>query len=102
MTVTLTPEIEARFRTYAEDMDFDPDQLATDLLTSAFEEAEAELKETMEGLDRSAEGFAAGRWITGEELDRRLSAKIEAARARSNGSSNSVHNTERSAELMQA
>lgn len=82
-------------------MDFDPEQLATDLLTYAFKEAEAELKETMEGLDRSAEDFAAGRWITGEKLDRRVGAKIEAARAQLNGPPNGVYNSERSAEMTQ-
>lgn len=94
MTVTLTPDIETRFRTYAEDLDLDPEQLAANLLTRAFEEAEAELKETMDGLDRSAEDFAAGRWITSEELDRRLEAKMKAAHARLNGS----HSSERSLE----
>lgn len=86
MTVTLSPEIEARFRTYAENMGYDPDQLANAFLTRDLEEAEAELQETMEGLDRSAEDFAAGRWITGEELDRQLEALAVAARARRNGS----------------
>ena len=95
MTVTLTPDIETRFRNYAEDLALDPEQLAASLLTRAFEEAEAELKDTMDGLDRSAEDFAAGRWITFEELDRRLSAKLDAARARLNGS----HSSERSPEL---
>ncbi len=102
MTVTLTPEIETRLRTYAEDLNLDPEQLSADLLTRAFEDAEAELQETMDGLDRSAEDFAAGRWITSEELDRRLTAKLEAARARLNGSSNGSHNSERSAEMAQA
>ena len=101
MTVTLTPDIETRFRTYAEDLDLDPEQLAANLLTHAFEEAEAELKETMDGLDRSVEDYNAGRWITSEEQDRRLSAKIEAARVRLNGSSNGTRSGERSAELAQ-
>ncbi len=86
MTVTLTPDIETRFQSYAEDLDLNPEQLAANLLTRAFEEAEAELKETMDGLDRSAEDFAAGRWMTSEELDRRLEAVAAAARARRNGS----------------
>ena len=102
MTATLTPDIETRLRAYAEDLDLDPAQIAGEMLTSAFEEAEAELRDTMEGLDKSAEDFAAGRWITSEEQDRRLSAKIEAARARLNGSSNGTHSSERSAELAQA
>ncbi len=97
MTVTLASDIETRFRTYAEDLDLNPEQLAANLLTRAFEEAEAELKETMDGLDRSVEDYNAGRWMTSEEQDRRLSAKIEAARARLNGSSNGALSGERSA-----
>ena len=79
MTVMLTPEIEARFRAYAEQLDLDPEQLANALLSHDIEEAETELRETMAGLDQSVEDYNAGRWITGEELDRRLGAKIEAA-----------------------
>lgn len=47
-------------------------------------EAEAELQDTLEGLDRSMADVAAGRWITSEEQDRRLEAKSNAARARLN------------------
>ncbi len=82
MTVTLTPDIETRLRAYAENLDLDPDQLSVSLLTRAFEEAEAELKETMDGLDRSVEDYNAGRWITSEEFDRRMEATIAAARAK--------------------
>ena len=85
MTITLTPEIEIRFRTYAEELGHDPEQLAANLLIRDLEESEASLKETMDGLDRSAEDFAAGRWITSEEQDQRLSAKLEAARAEQAG-----------------
>lgn len=104
MTVTLTPDIETRLRAYAEDLDLNPDQLCADLLTRAFEDAEAELKDTMDGLDRSTEDFAAGRWITSEELDRRLRAKLDAARARLNGVHTLEHDleNERRPELAQA
>ena len=104
MTVTLTPDIETRLRAYAEDLDLDPAQIAGELLTSAFEEADAELRETMEGLDRSAEDFAAGRWITPVELDRRLSEKLDAARARLNGTHapERILENEHSPELAQA
>jgi predicted transcriptional regulator len=86
MTVALTADIETRLRAYAEDLDLDPEQLCVALLTHAFEDAEAELKDTMDGLDRSAEDFAAGRWLTSEEFDRRMEAVVAAARARRNGS----------------
>ncbi len=104
MTITLAPDLETRLRAYAEDLDLDPEQLCADLLTRAFEEAEAELQDTMDGLDRSAEDFAAGRWITSEELDRRLGAKLDAARARLNGAHTPERNleNERSPELAQA
>ena len=82
MTVMLTPEIETRLRAYAGDLDLDPQQLCADLLTRAFEQAEAELKDTMDGLDRSVEDYNAGRWLTSEEFDQRLEAKIAAARVR--------------------
>lgn len=86
MTVTLTPDIETRLRTYADDLDLNLEQLAANLLTRAFEEAEASLKETMDGLDRSVEDYNAGRWITSEEHDRRMEALAAAARTRRNGS----------------
>ncbi len=82
MTVTLTPDIETRLRAYAEDLDLDPDQLSASLLTHAFEEAEAELKDTMDGLDRSVEDYNAGRWITSEEHDRQMEVRVVAARAK--------------------
>lgn len=81
MTVTLTPDIETRLRAYAEDLDLDPDQLSASLLTRAFEEVEAELKETMDGLDRSVEDYNAGRGITSEEFDRQMEARVAAIRA---------------------
>jgi|GEM_PF-4818701 len=52
MTVALTPEIEARFQTFAKEFGPNPEQLAADLLTRAFND----FKETMDGLDRGVEG----------------------------------------------
>jgi len=86
MTVTLTPDTEMRLRAYAEKLALDPEQLSNALLTRDLEEAEAELQATMAGLDESAEDIAAGRWITSEELDRRLEARAAAARSKRNGS----------------
>lgn len=85
MTITLTREVETRLRSHAESLDLDPEQLSNALLFRDLEEAEAELRETIAGLDQSAEDVAAGRWITSEELDRRLEARAAAARARRNG-----------------
>ncbi len=86
MTVTLTPDTEMRLRAYAEKLALDPEQLSNALLTRDLEEAEAELQATMAGLDQSAEDVAAGRWITSEELDRRLEARAAAAQAKRSGS----------------
>ena len=83
MTLTLAPDIETRLRTFAQNQNLDPEQFSADLLTRALEEAETELQDTLAGLDRSMEDFAAGRWITSEELDRRLEAKLNAARTQS-------------------
>ena len=85
MTVTLTPDTEVLLRAYAEKLALDPEQLSNALLTRDLEEAEAELQATLAGLDESAEDIAAGRWITSEELDRRLEARAAAAWANRNG-----------------
>ena len=81
MTVMLTPEIEARFRAYAEQLDLDPEQLANALLAHDIEEAETELREMMAGLDQSVEDYNAGRWITAEEMSRQLKAHVAEIRA---------------------
>lgn len=84
MTLTLNRETEARLRLVAEGRGMDPQQLHEDLLRQALAEAEAEQqrerRETMAGLDESVEAFEAGRWITSDELDRRLTARAATAR----------------------
>ena len=92
MTLTLTPDTETRLRTVAEGQGLELAELHDAILARGLEEAEArlqaeaeaELQDPLEGLDRSMADVAAGRWITSEELDRRLEAKSDAARARSN------------------
>ena len=81
MTVTLTPDIETRLRTFAEGQGLVPEQVHASLLARALEEAEAELQETLAGLDQSVEDYNAGRWITAEEMSRQLKAHVAAARA---------------------
>lgn len=76
MTITLTPEIETRFRNYAQELGHDPEQFAANLLTRDLEEAEAELQDTLAGLDQSVEDYNAGRWITAEEMSRQLKAHV--------------------------
>lgn len=84
MTLTLNRETEARLRLVAEGRGMDPQQLHEDLLRQALAEAEAEQqrerRETMAGLGESVEAFEAGRWITSDELDRRLTARAATAR----------------------
>ena len=81
MTVTLTPDIETRLRTYAEELGHDPEQLAVNFLTRDLEEAEAELQDTLAGLDQSVEDYNAGRWISAEEMSRDLKAHVAEIRA---------------------
>ena len=81
MTLTLAPETETRLRTMAEGFGLEPAVLHEDLLQQALAEAEAELNETLAGLDESAEAVTAGRWITADELDQRLTARIATIRA---------------------
>lgn len=78
--MTLTPDTETRLRTMTEGFGLEPAALHEDLLQQALAEAEAELNETLVGLDESAGAFAAGRWITLETLDERLAAYAKSVR----------------------
>ena len=84
MTLTLTPDTETRLRTIAEGSGMEPAALHEDWLQQALADAEAELSETLAQLDESAEAVDAGRWITVDELDRRLTALGNAMRAEKN------------------
>ena len=81
MTLTLAPETENRLRMMAEGFGLEPAALHEDLLQQALADAEAELNETLAQLDESAEAVDAGRWITVDELDQRLTARIASIRA---------------------
>jgi len=81
MTLTLTPDTETRLRTMAEGYGLNPAELHEDLLQQALAAAELELSETLAQLDESAEAVDAGRWITADELDQRLTARGNAIRA---------------------
>ena len=81
MTLTLTPDTENRLRMMAEGFGLEPAALHEDLLQQALADAEAELNETLAQLDESAEAVDAGRWITVDELDQRLTARIASVRA---------------------
>lgn len=81
MALAVMPETERRLRTYAEQLNLDPEQLANALLIRDLEAAEAELQETLTGLDQSVEDYNAGRWITAEEMSRQLKAHVAEIRA---------------------
>ncbi len=81
MTVTLTPDIETRLRTFAEEQGLVPEQVHEVLLSRALEEAEAELQDTLVGLDQSVEDYNAGRWISAEEMHEKLKARIAEMRS---------------------
>ena len=75
MTLTLTPEKEARLLTIATGRGLPPEMALETLLDQAFRDAETELMETTAGLKASIADFDAGRWITPEELDAQLRAR---------------------------
>jgi len=75
MTLTLTPDTENRLLTVAAGQGLAPEKALDSLLSQALAYAEAEMQETLAGLRASAEDFAAGRWITPEELDATLRAR---------------------------
>lgn len=52
-----------------------PEQVLEMLLARALEDAEAERQDTLVALRQSADEFAAGRWITPDELDTVLRAR---------------------------
>lgn len=75
MTLTLTPDTETALRALAARHDQAPEAILESLVTSAAAEDERERQETLSGLRRSADEFAAGRWTTPEELDAALRAR---------------------------
>ena len=72
MPLTLAPETEARLRSFAADRGQDPEETLTALVDNALAAAEAEFSEAVAGIRAGMEDFAAGRWISLEELEARL------------------------------
>lgn len=77
MPLSLAPDIESRLRTVAAGRGQAPEQALESFLRPALAEAEAEMQEkereeTLAGLSSSAAEFAAGRWVSPEELDAML------------------------------
>ena len=74
MTLTLTPDAEARVRSVAEMRGQDPEDALTALLNQALAEAEAE-DELVAELRASVEDHAAGRSMTIEEYRAKMIAR---------------------------
>lgn len=83
MTLTIAPETETRLKAVAEGQGLEMTELHAEILARGLEEAEArmradaeaELQDTLAGLDRSLADVAAGRWMTSDEFTRRMEAK---------------------------
>lgn len=74
MTLTLTPNTEAALQTLAARHGQAPEAILETLVMCAAED-ERERQETLSGLRQSAEEFAAGHWITPQDLDAALQAR---------------------------
>ena len=72
MTPALTSDTETRLYAFAEERGLAPEEAHEALLLHALDEAEAELQDTLTGLDQSVEDYNAGRWITAEEMSQQL------------------------------
>ncbi len=85
MTLILTPDIEARVRSVAEQSGQDPEDALIALLNQALADAEADLaplvmdeeekQQVVAALQRSEEDYAAGRWISLEDYEARIAEK---------------------------
>ncbi len=99
MTITLTPDTETRLRTFAEGRGLALEEVHEALLGRALEEAEAELQDTLAGLDQSVEDYNAGRWISAEEMHERLKARIAEMRAEKGQQAHSLSEVQMAARL---
>lgn len=69
MTLTLTPDTEARLRSLAARRGQAPEAIVEALVQYASTEEERELQEAAAGIRAGLEDFAAGRWTALEELE---------------------------------
>lgn len=89
MTLTLTPDTEARVRSVAETRGQDPEEALIALLNQALAEAdfaaivmtEEEIQQVPAALQRSEEDFAAGRWVSLEDYEAQTKERRRARRA---------------------
>ena len=65
MTLTLTPDTEARLRSVVAQRGLPPERTIDVLLA----EADADFHEAIAGIQRGMEDFAAGRWISLEDYE---------------------------------
>lgn len=86
MTITLTPDTEARVRSVAELSGQDPEGALIALLNQALAEAdyaaivmtEEESEQVSAALRRSEEDYAAGRWISLEDYEAKTKERRQA------------------------
>ncbi len=80
MTFTLSPETEAQLTAVAALRGLPLEETLAELVAQARAASERERQLAIEGVRRSEEDFAAGRWVSLDELDARLDALLEAKR----------------------
>lgn len=78
MTLTLTPDTEARLRSVAAQRGLPPEQTIDVLLA----EADTDFQQAVAGIQRSMDDFAAGRWISLEDYEAQLPARRQARLAK--------------------
>ena len=71
MTLTLTPDTEARLHALAAQRGLAPEETIARLIT----EANADFNEAIAGIQRGMDDFAAGRWISMEDYDAQIEAE---------------------------
>ena len=75
MTLTLSPEKEARLRTVAVQRGLAPEEALEVLLDTALTDAEVDFQEASVGIRTGMEDFAAGRSVSLEEFEVQLAAE---------------------------
>ncbi len=81
MTLTLTPDTEARLRSVAAQRGLPPEKTIDVLLA----EADTDFHEAIAGIQRGMDDFAAGRWISLEDYEAQIQAERQAHDTKRNG-----------------
>ena len=81
MTLTLTPDAEARLRSVAAQRGLPPEKTIDVLLA----EADLDFQEAVVGIQRGMDDFAAGRWISLEDYEAQIQLEQPIGSAGKNG-----------------